>query len=309
MASIGVPQTFAHGLTGGRGEIVDHRVRPAGISSVKDGAYEAALLAVVGDWLHADSTIKIIASGMITSRQGWVELDYKDCPVDPTSLAKATEKRVLTVGNSIYFVTGLRHRDASGQPDIMRGEETQIAGLIATGYSERTIVILPGTHSKWAQLDDNRRILQFQTFMTGEIYAVLSRHSILSHSLGDSSPENSPDSDAGAVRAFIRGCETAKESQGRVLNRLFHTRTLSICDAMTAGDARQYLSGLLIGAEIVEGLQSINSDDHRIVLIGEPDLVEWYSKALTFFGHSADISSPTVTADGLWSQYQSLVSM
>ena len=146
--------------------------RPDGILAVKDGAFDAALESHIGKW---DKKLPIMASGMITSRQGWVELPYVACPAGLQAIAAAVHLHTSKHGRKIYFVPGISTRGLDGAPDVIRGEETQVLGA-TEGGSEHFVT--PGTHSKWITVKD-REITGFSSYMTGEVFALLKTHSIL----------------------------------------------------------------------------------------------------------------------------------
>jgi len=154
------------------GEVIDTRSAALGIASVKDGRFDEAQSQLLGDW--RDERAPRIACGMVGSRQGWVEAPYIPCPVPLTALADGL---VRTPRGEVVIVPGASTRDAHGIPDVMRGEETQIVGGVDHGEA-RVLVALPGTHSKWAFVESGR-IVDFMTFMTGEMWSVMLAHSIL----------------------------------------------------------------------------------------------------------------------------------
>jgi len=160
------------------GAVLDTRSAAAGVMAVPERRFADALMSLCGDWMHAHPHCACIASGMIGSRQGWVEALYVACPA---GLADAAARLTRVAfgdreRHALHIVPGLRCVGADGQADVMRGEETQLWGAdLAAG----SCCVLPGTHSKWAWLGDGDRVLSFQTHMTGELYAVLTQHSIL----------------------------------------------------------------------------------------------------------------------------------
>ena len=165
------------------GRVIEERAGGKGIMQVEDGRFEDALSALCGDWLDAHPAATLIASGMIGSKQGWIEAPYCACPASAAALAakmvmintsihadtNATSGASITRPRRLHVVPGVAFTDPlSGVPDVMRGEETQIIGAIpATGAH---LVVLPGTHSKWAWLEHGA-IVRFSSWMTGEVYA------------------------------------------------------------------------------------------------------------------------------------------
>jgi 2-dehydro-3-deoxygalactonokinase len=140
---------------------VEHRSAPAGIMNVKDGLFSGALTALVGDWI-AKHQCPLIASGMIGSRQGWKEAPYLDCPASLEQAADSLTRVEIELPEKaaarreLCIVPGLKCMELNGQFDVMRGEETQIWGA---GHAPGGLFVLPGTHSKWAWVDQNGSIV------------------------------------------------------------------------------------------------------------------------------------------------------
>lgn len=289
------------------GHVVDSRHSQDGILTVENGDFEPVLMAQIGSWLNNRQGIPVIASGMIGSRQGWVEVDYSNCPVSLEQLAggqggERSQQIALQCGNTLLFVGGVRFESDSGLPDVMRGEETQIAGLVSADSNSTQTVILPGTHSKWVEVIE-RKIVRFNTYMTGELFSVLRSHSILAHSVSHGSADSS--AAAELSDAFDRGVESAQQTSGRFLNRIFHTRTLSLSGRLSPEQGSDYLSGLLIGSELNEGLDRLLDKDSNLILLGSGELVTRYVRAFELLGQSIEIAPANTTARGLWTQYLS----
>ena len=229
---------------GADGAALATRTAPAGILKVPSGDFEAVLEREVGDWLGAAPALPVVVSGMITSRQGWLEVPYCACPAGSVELAGALGELTTGAGRRLHFVPGVSLIGSDGVPDVIRGEETQIIGQLAGGRGGE-VLLLPGTHSKWAFAADGR-IVWFATFMTGELFAVLSEHSILGRLMAAGA---APDE-----TAFARGLSYAREGPGGLLKRLFSARTLGLFDQLPASAIGSYLSGLLIGSELAEAL-------------------------------------------------------
>jgi len=276
----------------GHGEVVAIRESALGIQQVKDGAFASALLALLGEW--SELAAPRIACGMIGSRQGWVEAPYVDCPAGFGRLAHTLTR---TPDGGLAIVAGVRCRDAEGMPDVMRGEETQIAGALAAEDGV-TLAVLPGTHSKWA-IVRARRIEQFATFMTGEIYAVLKAHSIL----GRMMPAIPTASDDGAFMHGVKDGARADAGAGTLLHRLFGVRTLPLAGLLAPESISDYLSGLLIGSEAAAGLAWARRHDvaaDRVTLIGADALCRRYAVALSETGIAVDAAAADAAARGLW---------
>ncbi len=225
------------------GETLDVRdTTSGGIQFVKDGAFEAALMETAGAWFAEHGPLPVVASGMITSRNGWVEVPYVDAPASLADLAAGTRQITLGNGATITFLPGMRDPAAEPFPDVMRGEETQIVGF---GLDRDRTVVLPGTHSKWARVEAGR-IAAFQTYATGEIFALLTKHSFIARAV-------EPAAGAEPVwSAFDRGAEFAA-SEARAadafLSSVFSARTGILAGVLKPEDIMDYVSGLVIGSE------------------------------------------------------------
>ena len=209
---------------------------------------------------------------MVGSRQGWVEAPYVPCPAGAAEIAAAmTTSRRRELGR-VVVVPGLSARDARGAPDVMRGEETQILGALGASGRADGLFVLPGTHSKWARVEAGR-IVDFATFMTGEVFAALKDHTLLGRLMA---PPDETDA-ASAADGFARGLAAAAalERPGDLLHAIFMTRTLGLFDEAPAHALADYLSGLLIGAEILAGAQGAR----EAFVVGSPALTARYRAA------------------------------
>src|ERR1043165_9978059 len=246
-------------LIGADGAVLDRQLDGPGILKV-DGHFDPWLHSMVGGWMAAHGAAPVILSGMIGSRQGWKEAPYARCPAGADDLVKA----LATIdhgGRAISLVPGLS-TDNGGMPDVMRGEETQIFGALALSKRAEGLFLLPGTHSKWAEASGGR-IVSFRTFMTGEVFGALKDHTILGRLMR-------PGADA---EGFARGVRegAALGSAGAQLNRLFATRTYGLMDQLADTALSDYLSGLLVGAEIAEATRRTES---AVTVIASPVLAQ-----------------------------------
>lgn len=275
----------------GAGAVIDERDAPLGIQQVR-GNYPAAFAALLGDWIH--EPVPRLACGMIGSRQGWVEAPYVDCPATLDALA---QRLTRSPDGALIIVPGLACRDGDGIPDVMRGEETQIFGALADEHAP-SLVVLPGTHSKWA-VARGASIDAFSTYMTGEVFAVLKEHSIIGRLLA-------PGAGRFAAAAFARGVHRAlapREPSGALLHELFGARTLALFGDLAPEDIADYLSGLLIGSEIRAGRDWAAQRGFaaaRVTLIGTPALCARYVAAIGEAGIVAGEARADAAACGLW---------
>jgi 2-dehydro-3-deoxygalactonokinase len=225
------------------GETLDTReTSSGGIQFVKDNAFEAALMTVVGEWFAAYGPLPVLASGMITSRNGWVEVPYVDTPGGVAELAAGAKTLKLANGAPITFLPGMRNPAARPFPDVMRGEETQIVGF---GLDKDRTLVLPGTHSKWARIKD-RRIDGFQTYATGEVFALLTKHSFIAKA---QEPAHGAEPD---WQSFDRGAGFAASNEisaDAFLSTVFSARTGILDGQLKPENIFDYVSGLVIGAE------------------------------------------------------------
>jgi 2-dehydro-3-deoxygalactonokinase len=287
----GTSSLRAH-LLGEGGAIVEARHQPWGLLHLPEGGFAAALEGVAGDWLHTVPALPVIASGMVGSAQGWREAPYASCPADAAALAAQLLRFEALPGVTLHFVPGVRL--AGPRPDVMRGEETQVVGLLALqpALAERARLVMPGTHSKWVRVEAGR-IVDFHTYMTGELFALLREHSILGR------PAREAGGGLASDAAFERGVaavRTAGASGATAL--LFSTRALVLGGQLPAGDSLEYLSGLLVGEE----LRCALADDDRVspVLVGDAALCARYSRALTLFDRASQTAGEGAAAAGLW---------
>ena len=280
------------------GAVLATRSAAAGVMTVPERRFAEALLALCGDWLAAHPQCACIASGMVGSRQGWVEAPYVECPA---GLAEAAAQLVrVTFGDggrhTLHIVPGLRCVGADGQVDVMRGEETQLWGA---GLPAGSCCVLPGTHSKWAWLGEDERVLGFQTHMTGELYALLTQHSILGRlmDLSAAAPPSAP-------AAFDDGVRLGLQQHAHLLHTLFAARTAGLMGQRAPHELPHFLSGMLIGAELASARGSPGPRDARaidaVTLLGDGALCDRYARALALAGLAVQRAPHEATTRGQW---------
>jgi len=279
-------------LLGTDGAVLASRQSGDGASTLSgDAAFAQAFAAITADW----PALPVLACGMVGSQHGWREAPYAPCPADAAALAR----QALTLDERIRILPGLMHDGA--QPDVMRGEETQIVGALALHpeLAEQSCLVLPGTHSKWARVEAGR-VTGFATHMTGELYALLRQHSVLAR-LMPADAAAAPSSDAAA--AFLAGVDAARRD-GALGHQLFAVRTLGLFKRLPAEQLPDYLSGLLIGHEIAHELGE--GAPARLALVGDPALCGRYVLALARFGIGAPLQLDNTAPAGLWRLAQTL---
>lgn len=237
-----------------------------GMGRLTPEGFEPALLRLIEPWLAPDRVTEVLACGMVGARQGWVEAAYRPVPCKPAEAGAATKVAARDPRIAVSILPGLSQRKPSA--DVMRGEETQIAGLIAREREFDGVVCLPGTHTKWAHVSAEE-VVSFQTFMTGELFALLSGQSVLRHSLAGEGWDEA---------AFDAAVSDAMSNPARLSQRLFALRAESLLDALPPAAARARLSGLLIGIELAAARPYWLGQ--RVAIIGAGGLSGAYARAL-----------------------------
>ncbi|MBX9818905.1 MAG: 2-dehydro-3-deoxygalactonokinase [Burkholderiaceae bacterium] len=221
----------------------------------------------------------VVLAGMVGSALGWHEVPYVDSRVPVQALA-AHAFRVPDAGNAIptVILPGYCVRNTAGLPDVMRGEETQLLGAWVQGHRSGWFV-LPGTHSKWVQLDEGR-VMQLRTYMTGELFDLLRRHGTVAAAAGTAEP-------VWDASAFAAGVQAAGEHA--LSHQIFSARARVVCKDMPATSTTAYLSGLLIGTELKDVLHDSAGPLGTFKLLGSPQLAAHYQSAAQLLGLSFDI--------------------
>ncbi|WP_367848871.1 2-dehydro-3-deoxygalactonokinase [Rhodoferax sp. WC2427] len=235
--------------------------------------------------LHAPADCPVVMSGMVGSAFGWQEAPY----LGPEVPLEALPQHLVHIGGDPHrsIVPGYCVRDVAGQPDVMRGEETQLLGAVAMGLRNGWFV-LPGTHSKWVLLHDGR-IQQLRTYMTGELFALLSTNGTLAAASQTAQPAST--APLWSQPAFADG--VAAGAPGALAHQLFACRARVVTGTMPASQALAYLSGLLIGSELQDVLQDLgNAGSNPFHLIGSPALAEAYQVAARQLGSALTLLSP-----------------
>jgi 2-dehydro-3-deoxygalactonokinase len=271
-------------LLGSQGQVLQERSLPRGILTVGPGEFPAVFNDACGDWMRQRGGPALL-SGMVGSRQGWREAPYCPCPAGFDEIAA---RLAWVEPGRIAIVPGLSC-ETQGVPDVMRGEETQVFGALQLLGMAQGLFVLPGTHSKWVRVSRGR-IEAFATFMTGEFYALLRRHSILVRTLPEADGEFDP-------QAFQQGVEHALRS-GNLLRAAFSARTLSLFDRMPPAALPSYLSGLVIGEELRS--QDLRALSGPVVVIGAPALTRRYELALQGLGVGVLSVGSQASWRGLW---------
>ncbi|WP_415233936.1 2-dehydro-3-deoxygalactonokinase [Pseudorhodobacter sp.] len=247
-----------------------------GMGGLTRQQFEPALLALIGPWLTGAAITPVIACGMVGSRQGWAEAKYRAVPCAPVDAAALTRVPTIDRRITVHIAPGLLQ---TAPADVMRGEETQIAGALALDPGFDGVICLPGTHSKWAHVSAGE-VVSFQTFLTGELFSLLSKQSVLRHSIA------AEGLDEGAFNAALSDALSRPEKLGA---RLFSLRAEGLIANLSPIAARSRLSGLLIGMELAAAKPYWLGQP--VTLIGAPELCRHYAHALAQQGVTASVLS------------------
>ena len=262
------------------GAVLESRVARG--AAAARGEHERVLEGEIAGWEAAAGPLPVVLCGMVGSSIGWVQAPYLPAPADPQALAAACI--VLRAGR-VRIVPGVSCRNRLGAPDVMRGEETQILGALKLDPRLRSgqhLVCLPGTHTKWVIVRDGG-IVEFLTAPTGEVFELLSKHSVMVRDGTDELPMNDRAFDAALERVRAR-------PDVELLHRIFEVRSRRLLSQMPREDAASYLSGLLIGSDVA-GAARVFAEEIRggpVHLIAAPGLVHAYSGALRAFGLASE---------------------
>jgi 2-dehydro-3-deoxygalactonokinase len=244
-------------------DVLHHRTSPKGMGGLSQDQFAPVLAQEIADW--ADwAGAPIVACGMVGSRQGWLEVPYATVPTQAqTPLANVPD-------TNVWITSGVSQ---IAPFDVMRGEETQIAGLLAARADFDGVVCLPGTHTKWAHISAGE-ICSFQSFMTGEIFALLAEQSVLRHTVTTA--------EALDEAAFDAAVNDALAQPHRAYGRLFQLRAGGLLGDLPPQTARATLSGLLIGWELAGAKPYWLGQE--VALIGASSLSHLYRRALVSQG-------------------------
>ena len=266
----------------GTSKILDTRFGP-GISAI-NGDFESQFFKLVQPWLDQWGRLAVILSGMVGSTIGWKDAPYLTCPVNAEQIASGRVE-FETRGISFSILAGLKTQNPLGVADVMRGEELQLLGWLRLQEKEqpRNLFALPGTHNKWALLE-NGAITNFLTAFTGELFSLLSSNSILVTERGATTLNEKVFNDGVTLISRL--------GDAQLLHALFSARSKQVLGEMDKVDAMSYLSGLIIGADVM-GAHKLFGDVDSVTIIGEPELSQHYALALDFFGVPSQQCKPS----------------
>ncbi|OXE35148.1 MAG: 2-dehydro-3-deoxygalactonokinase [Phenylobacterium zucineum] len=246
-----------------------------GVNRLAPGEAGEKFLREVRPALGAES-LPALLCGAIGSNIGWTTAAYVDCPADLPTIAAG----LISPSKDVWIAPGLRCTGLGPAGDVLRGEETQAFGWMAGDPKRsvgRHVICQPGTHAKWSIIE-NGKIVRFLSAFTGELFAVLSAHSILRN-----------DGRVHEEGVFREGLEAAAEGDG-LLNRLYSTRSRVAGRGADQASTGSYLSGLLIGAEVAATPRLLGVEGEAVVLLGSPKLCARYATALARRGIATSLA-------------------
>lgn len=260
------------------GDIVETRTG-RGISRLKETTVEAELFRLCEGWFEQYGVSDVVLGGMVGSSLGWWEVPYIECPAALSEIAANVSSRSIN-GVRVHISPGLRCQNFLCEPDVMRGEEVELMAWLKTrlsGSNERSLICIPGTHTKWIEVSEDR-VIRFQTSVVGEVFDVLTANGVL--------VEDQLISSLNSKTAFLAGVDAILQAPGALLQLLMSVRARTLLAGQTPADASERLSGLLIGADVVHALELAGFQQGKDILpvIGNENLANRYAVALRHIG-------------------------
>ena len=235
-----------------------------GMKFVKRNDFENVLIKNLSSWFSSNDNIQILASGMVGAKQGWTEVPYAKAPCEVLKLNLGTPK-VKNKKLKVYILSGISQNNPE---DVMRGEETQLAGFLLDNPTFNGSICLPGTHSKWVNVE-KYKILNFNTYLTGELYEIVKKYSVLKHSLSNNDI---------CEKKLIEGVEITLKSPNNFSNKLFQLRAKDLLKNQSSVEANSLLSGYFLGLELLGSKVYWFRKD--VILIGSDFLNRYYELCL-----------------------------
>ena len=279
-------------LMGSDGAVLAELQSDQGMGSLTPDAFEPVLLDLLADYLPENGALPVLCCGMVGARQGWQEAPYTTTPCKAAGAAQPVVAPTVDPRLSVRILPGVSQASPA---DVMRGEETQIAGFLARFPKFDGVLCLPGTHSKWVRISAEE-IVSFQTFMTGELFDLLTQHSVLRHAFT---------TDAMDLAAFRDAVDSAMSRPQAIASRLFAIRAEGLLNNQEPEVARGQLSGYLLGMELAAARPYWLGMD--VAIIGAPALSGLYQEALSAQGCPARLQDAAgLTVAGLKAAYETL---
>ena len=268
-----------------KNEILDSFSSNDGMLGLENDDFEPLLYDKISNWVSGEINIPILCCGMVGAKQGWMEAPYSTVPY---SLMQETDSvKVICTDNSldVRILGGLKQNDPA---DVMRGEETQIRGFLSIFSNFDGIICLPGTHTKWVQVSAGE-VISFRTFMSGELFALMSEYSVLKHSVN---------SDGWNYQEFNSAVSESISNPQKLFSDFFKLRADDLLNKVEKSVLRSKLSGYIIGTELAGAKPYWLGQN--IVILAKDDLSKVYKAALEGQGVFAqEVDATKCTLDGL----------
>lgn len=263
-----------------------------GMNSLSPDQFEAELARVLAGHMPGGVKTPVVICGMAGAQQGWKEAPYCNVPCPPTDLTRAIRVETRDPNLDVHILPGLCQNLPA---EVMRGEETQIAGYLIDEPEFDGVLCLPGTHTKWVHISAGE-VVSFRTAMTGELFGLLAQQSVLRHSVSGTQLDKP---------AFLSAVDDAMSRPANLAADLFGIRANALVNGTGAEIGRARLSGLLIGAELASMRPYWLGQ--RVVLIGDASISHCYQDALAAQGAMVELS-PTqdLTLKGLNAAYNGI---
>ena len=273
--------------------VVARAMSDQGMGGLHRDRFEAALPDLVAPWLAPGRTTPVIACGMVGAREGWVEAGYAGAPCRPFGEAPPRRAPARDRRIEVHVIPGVKQERP---PDVMRGEETLVTGVLAGRPDFDGVLCLPGTHTKWVRISSGR-VLHFTTFMTGELFGLLAEQSVLRHTVGTRGSDRA---------AYLDAVDNALARPEEVGAQLFSLRAEALIGALAPESTRARLSGFLVGMELA-GAKRFWCE-HDIAIVDGGSFGTAYAEALGAQGRGAPaIDAETMAIAGLTHAHAQLV--
>lgn len=270
-------------LIGAGGAVLDRRADGLGLTNIEGEEFATAFDALAAPWFAVHGDVPALLSGMIGASTGWREAPYCGLPAGLDDLAS---NLVQAPGDRpVWIVPGVAVRAPDAMPDVIRGEEVQV--LAAGG--EDGLIVLPGTHSKWVRREAGR-IDGFKTFMTGDLHAAVLGHTVLSILAADGEDDD----------AFEDGVARGHADPTMLTRLLFGGRSRVLFGELDGTAVPDYVSGLLIGAEIAAALAAFGMPDAPVSVVGGETLAGLYGRALARCGVAGEVANADRIGETYW---------
>ena len=273
--------------------ILDSILSNDGMLGLASNEFEPLLLEKISKWGVGDANIPILCCGMVGAKQGWVEAPYASIPYNLMQKADNVKVRCSDHRLNVRILGGLRQDNPA---DIMRGEETQIRGFLSIFSNFDGIICLPGTHTKWVHVSAGE-VISFRTFMSGELFNLLSKYSVLKHSVK---------SDDWNDKEFRSAVSESISNPQKIFSDFFKLRADHLLKQVEQSELKSKLSGYIIGVELAGAKPYWLGQN--VVILGNDNLSKIYKTALEGQGIFAqEIDATECTLNGL-AQAFSLIS-